>query len=43
MDQNEGIFIRYMNDPPFQKLVNNWIASQAYKKLRASAAAAGGR
>jgi type I restriction enzyme R subunit len=41
MDQNEGIFIRYMNDPPFQKLVNNWIASQAYKKLRVSAAAGG--
>jgi type I restriction enzyme R subunit len=41
MDQNEGSFIRYMNDLPFQKLVNNWISSQAYKKLRVSAAAAG--
>ena len=44
MDQNEGIFIRYMNDPAFQKLVNNWISSEAYRKLRSGterAAAAG--
>ena len=34
MDQNEGIFIRYMNDPVFQKFVNEWVSSEAYKKLR---------
>lgn len=32
IDQNEGIFIRYMNDPVFQKLVNGWVSSEAYKK-----------
>jgi type I restriction enzyme, R subunit len=39
MDQNEGIFIRYMNDPVFQKLVNSWISSEAYRKLGAEAEA----
>ncbi|OGV72725.1 MAG: type I restriction endonuclease subunit R [Lentisphaerae bacterium RIFOXYB12_FULL_65_16] len=34
MDQNEEIFVRYMNDIPFQKLVTTWLASQAYQKLR---------
>lgn len=38
MDQNEGIFIRYMNDPVFQKLVNVWISSEAYRKLRGQGA-----
>ena len=42
MDQNEGIYIRYMNDPVFQKQVNSWISAEAYKKIRVSAAAAGG-
>ncbi len=34
MDQNEEIFVRFMNDPPFQKVVTTWLASQAYEKLR---------
>ncbi len=37
MDQNEEIFIRFMNDPPFQKVVTAWMASEAYRRLRASA------
>ena len=34
MDQNEEIFIRFMNDVPFQKLVTTWMASEAYRQLR---------
>ena len=34
MDQNEEIFIRFMNDAPFQKLVTAWMASEAYRRLR---------
>jgi type I restriction enzyme R subunit len=34
MDQNEDIFVRFMNDPPFQKVVTSWMASQAYGRLR---------
>lgn len=37
MDQNEGIFIRYMNDPLFQKTIDDGISAEAYKKIRASA------
>ncbi len=36
MDQNEEIFVRFMNDPPFQKVVTAWMASEAYRRLRAS-------
>ncbi len=35
MDQNEEIFVRYMNDAPFQKVVTAWMASEAYRRLRA--------
>jgi type I restriction enzyme R subunit len=35
MDQNEDIFVRFMNDTAFQKAVTAWLASEAYKKLRA--------
>jgi len=35
MDQNEEIFIRFMNDPSFQSVVTDWMASEAYRKLRA--------
>lgn len=35
MDQNEDIFVRYMNDKPFQKAVTDWMATEAYRKLRA--------
>lgn len=34
MDQNEDIFVRYMNDQSFRKLVTSWMADQAYKRLR---------
>ncbi len=34
MDQNEDIFIRFMNDEPFQKVVSAWMASEAYRRLR---------
>lgn len=37
MDQNEEIFVRFMNDPPFQKVVTAWMASETYRRLRASA------
>jgi type I restriction enzyme R subunit len=36
MDQNEEIFVRFMNDPEFQKTVTAWMASEAYRKLRAA-------
>ena len=35
MDQNEEIFVRFMNDAPFQKIVTTWMASEAYRRLRA--------
>jgi len=34
MDQNEEIFVRFMNDIPFQKIVTAWMASEAYRRLR---------
>ncbi len=34
MDQNEEIFVRYMNDQPFRQVVSEWLASQAYQRLR---------
>jgi len=37
MDQNEDIFIRFMNDPTFQKLITSWLSSETYKKLRGQA------
>jgi type I restriction enzyme R subunit len=36
MDQNEEIFVRFMNDAPFQKVVTGWMASEAYRRLRGS-------
>ena len=43
MDQNEDIFVRYMNDAQFQKTVCDWMASEAYRRLRTeSAEVAGG-
>lgn len=36
MDQNEEIFVRYMNDTPFRDIVSNWMAAQAYKRLRSA-------
>ena len=37
MDQNEGIFVRYMNDARFRKTVSEWMASEAYRRLRSEA------
>jgi SOS-response transcriptional repressor LexA len=37
MDQNEEIFVRFMNDPPFQKVVTAWMAAEVYRRLRGSA------
>jgi hypothetical protein len=37
MDQNEEIFVRFMNDLPFQKLVTEWMASEAYTRFRSGA------
>jgi len=34
MEQNEEIFIRYMNDKTFQNLVTAWTASETYRRLR---------
>jgi type I restriction enzyme R subunit len=34
MDQNEEIFVRFMNDASFQKVVTSWMASEAYRRLR---------
>ena len=34
MDQNEEIFVRYMNDTSFQGVVRAWMASEAYRRLR---------
>ena len=34
MDQNEDIFVRYMNDASFKEVVSDWLSSQAYQRLR---------
>ena len=34
MDQNEEIFVRYMNDERFRETVGDWMASEAYRRLR---------
>ena len=36
MDQNEDIFVRFMNDQAFQKIVTAWMAAEAYRRLRPS-------
>ena len=38
MDQNEEIFVRFMNDQVFQKIVTTWMATEAYRRLRRTAA-----
>ncbi len=43
MDQNEEIFVRFMNDEPFQKVVTGWMASEAYRRLRSDATEESGR
>lgn len=34
MDQNEDIFVRFMNDAPFQQAVTSWMAEEAYRRMR---------
>jgi type I restriction enzyme, R subunit len=34
MDQNEEIFVRFMNDAAFQKHITSWMSSEAYRRLR---------
>ena len=34
MDQNEEIFVRFMNDASFQRVVTAWMASETYRRLR---------
>lgn len=34
MDQNEDIFVRYMNDASFQKVVSTWMSEEAYRRFR---------
>ena len=34
MDQNEGIFVRFMNDAAFQNTVMEWMSSEAYRRLK---------
>ena len=38
MDQNEAIFQRYMNDDSFQDTVREWMAAEAYERLRSELA-----
>ena len=41
MDQNEEIFVRFMNDLPFQKVVTAWMAAEAYQRFRGGAGGKG--
>ena len=34
MDQNEEIFVRYMNDAAFRQVVGQWMGAEAYRRLR---------
>ena len=34
IDQNEDIFAKFMNDQDFQKVVTNWLSTEAYRRLR---------
>ena len=36
MDQNEGIFVRFMNDAAFQDTVTEWMSSEAYRRLKSN-------
>jgi hypothetical protein len=41
MDQNEEIFVRFMNEPLFQRQVTEWLAAEAYKRFRRGSAVPG--
>lgn len=34
MEQNEEIFGKYMADPVFQRIVNDWLATEVYRRLQ---------
>ena len=34
MEQNEAIYIRYMNDATFRQVVSQWMGTEAYRRLR---------
>ena len=34
MDQNEKIFVHYMNNVQCRKIMSEWMASEAYWRLR---------
>ena len=34
MDQNEEIYVRYMNDESFRNVVGKWLGAEAYRRLR---------
>ncbi len=34
VEQNEDIFVRFMNDGAFQKIVTSWMAAEVYARLR---------
>ena len=34
MDQNEEIFVRYMNDGSFRNVVSQWMSAEAFRRLR---------
>jgi hypothetical protein len=36
-NQNEEIFVRFMNDEAFRGIVSAWMSDQAYRHLRAAA------
>ena len=36
MDLNEEIFMRFMNDAHFRKVVTTWMAEEAYRRLRSA-------
>ena len=42
MDQNEEIFVRYMNDPAFREVVSSWMAAEAYRRFRSKKEPASG-
>jgi len=37
LDQNEEMFVRFMNNSAFQKQVTSWMANEAYRKLKTAA------
>jgi len=38
IDQNEEIFAKFMNDSDFQKVVTEWLSTEAYRRLRSNIA-----